>query len=390
MTKPRFFYIKPMIDLKDKHDCCGCSACMAVCPTDCISMREDGEGFLYPVTDSGKCINCGLCAKVCPVIHPGPARKPLQCYASRITDPDRLEECASGGAFQAIATKILGKGGAVFGSRFDARHEAVHDMADNAKDMDAFTGSKYIQSRMEDNFRRVKEILKTGRPVLFTGTPCQVAGLNGFLRHGYENLLTVDLICHGVPSPGVWRKYIEEEGDLFRHGRGKENARMERIRFRDKRNAGWNGYNFTIEFSTGPEESPQPVIFSEPGKANNLFIKGFLADFYSRPSCYRCPAREFRSGSDITIGDFWGIEKFMHDFDDNKGVSAVLVNTEKGLSFWKSADAVRLPATYGQIADYNKCLEKSVPENDARKRFFEEGPDNIHERISKFLNCREK
>ncbi len=373
-----------MIELKEKKDCCGCSACVAICPVDCITMKEDSEGFLYPVTDSTKCLECGLCTKVCPVINPGPVRRPEECCAARTEDPARLEECASGGAFQVIADRILEGGGVVFGCRFDGNHEAVHDMAEDAEGIAAFTGSKYIQSRMEDNFRRVRQILKTGRKVLFTGTPCQVAGLNAFLRRPYDNLLTVDLICHGVPSPGVWRQYIAEETE-YREKEGCGKTVIGDIRFRDKRNAGWKGYNFTIAFSATDGNSRREILLSEKGKAENLFIRGFLANFYSRPSCYHCPAREFRSGSDITIGDFWGIEKFMHGFDDNRGVSAVMVNSRKGKEMWDSVKAVKTPAEYWQILDYNKCLEQSVPENGTRNKFFTEGPEDIHTRIREFL-----
>lgn len=299
------------IAITDPHDCCGCTACASVCPRGCITMKENSEGFLYPSIEENTCIGCGLCIRVCPVISQSPARRPVEVYAVKHPDGKIREGSASGGAFPLLASAILEKGGLVFGSRYDNDMEAVHDSAGTPDEASAFIGSKYLQSRMENCYGRIRTALREGRPVLFTGTPCQVAGLNHFLAAGagklpLDRLLTVDLICHGAPSPGVWRRYLAEEKAAL-EAKGYSDVSIEEVRFRDKEEgrAGWKGYNFKIFFrAADPSGTVCRPVLSEKGKAENLFIRGFLADFYSRPSCYRCPAREFRSGSDLTIGDF--------------------------------------------------------------------------------------
>lgn len=301
------------IIISDPHDCCGCTACASVCPRGSINMKENAEGFLYPSVDENTCIECGLCVKVCPVITQLPARRPLDVYAMKHPDQTVRDSSASGGAFPLLASAVIAMGGRVFGSRFDKDMEAVHDSASTPEEVRAFTGSKYLQSRMEDCYGRVRAALREGIPVLFTGTPCQVAGLNRFLNRGanpdaagngtgksfLDKLVTADLICHGVPSPGVWRQYLAEEKEALRK-QGYRDVKIEEVRFRDKEegHAGWKGYRFKIFFSAkDPSGTPCRPVLSEAGKAENLFIRGFLADFYSRPSCYRCPAREFREAA---------------------------------------------------------------------------------------------
>lgn len=192
-----------MIEIKDKKDCCGCSACVQKCPKQCISLKEDNEGFLYPEVDKSMCINCGLCEKVCPVLHQGESRKPLKVYAAKNQDEEIRRQSSSGGIFTLLAEKTIQDGGVVFGARFDEHWEVKHDYTETIEGLAAFRGSKYVQSRMEDNYRKAEMFLKQGRKVLFSGTPCQVAGLKRFLRKYYGNLLTIDMVCHGVPSPLV-------------------------------------------------------------------------------------------------------------------------------------------------------------------------------------------
>ena len=379
------------ITITDPHDCCGCTACASACPRGSISMKESSEGFLYPAIDESTCIECGLCARVCPVISQSPTRRPLEVYAVKHSDQAVRDSSASGGAFPLLAAAILDEGGLVFGSRFDSAHEAVHDSTSDISGIVPFIGSKYIQSRMEDCYGRVRAALRDGLPVLFTGTPCQVAGLNHFLTAGagkvpFDKLITVDLICHGAPSPGVWRKYLAEEVAAM-EAREYSCVTVDEVRFRDKEEgrAGWKGYNFKIFFSAVDSSgTPCRPILSERGKAENLFIRGFLSDLYSRPSCYRCPAREFRSGSDLTIGDFWGIGDLRPDFDDDRGVSAVLVNTEKGRGLFSRISCDKLKMTYEDVLRCNRCLEKSVAEPDKRAAFFT-STDSIHTTIIHLL-----
>ena len=199
-----------MIHIESKELCCGCNACFQVCPKHCISMNEDKEGFLYPCVDVNICIDCHLCEKVCPVINQKEHHTPVGVYAAKNKDEEARMKSSSGGVFILLAEKILSEKGVVFGARFDQNWEVVHDFAEDLKGVVEFQGSKYVQSRVGDSYKNAEEFLKQGKRVLFTGTPCQVAGLRLFLRKEYENLLTVDFVCHGVPSPKVWRMYLKE------------------------------------------------------------------------------------------------------------------------------------------------------------------------------------
>lgn len=200
-----------MIRIYNKHDCCGCNSCVQRCPKSSITMREDEEGFLYPDVDESTCIDCGLCETVCPVIHQSTVRKPIAVCAAKNKDEKIRLSSSSGGAFTALAESVIDEDGVVFGAKFDEDWSVVHDYMETREGLAAFRGSKYVQSRIGDSFKKAEQFLKAGRKVLFSGTPCQIAGLKRFLRKEYDNLLTVDFICHGVPSPGVWREYLKEE-----------------------------------------------------------------------------------------------------------------------------------------------------------------------------------
>lgn len=200
-----------MIYIKDKKDCCGCSACVQRCPKQCISLHEDAEGFLYPNVDENICIGCGLCEKVCPVVNQSDEHEPLAVYAAMNPDESIRMQSSSGGVFTLLAEKVLAEGGVLFGACFNERWEVVHDFVETKEELARFRGSKYVQSKVGDTFRLAEDFLKQGRTVLYSGTPCQIAGLKLFLRKSYDNLLAVDFICHGVPSPGVFRTYLQNE-----------------------------------------------------------------------------------------------------------------------------------------------------------------------------------
>lgn len=199
-----------MIHITDKSKCCGCNACVQRCPKQCIAMREDEEGFLYPKVDVAVCIDCGLCEKVCPVINQNVPKEPLQVFAAKNKNEDQRLRSSSGGVFILLAENIIKQGGVVFGARFDKNWEVEHGYAETLEELEPLMRSKYVQSRIGNTYKEAEMFLKQGRKVLFVGTSCQIAGLHKFLRKEYENLLTVDFICHGVPSPGVWRKSSEE------------------------------------------------------------------------------------------------------------------------------------------------------------------------------------
>lgn len=362
-----------MIQIKDKKDCCGCSACVQKCPKQCISLEEDNEGFLYPIVDKESCIDCGLCEKVCPVLHQGEPHKPLQVYAARNKDEEIRRQSSSGGIFTLLAEKVIQEGGVVFGARFDEQWEVRHDYTETVEGLAAFRGSKYVQSRMEDNYRKAEMFLKQGRKVLFSGTPCQVAGLKRFLRKEYENLLTVDFICHGVPSPGVWRKYLKEtvarmcdKNSVSTDPISMEDAHVESISFRDK-SSGWKKYSFALNLSATNRSGAKNTVSLYEVFLQNTFMKGFLANLYLRPSCYACAAKCGKSESDITIGDLWGSSAIVGNDDDDRGTSLVLISKDRckvDASLWmKEID-------YQAILTYNSSIERSVRIPKERASFY--------------------
>jgi len=334
-----------MIQLNHKYDCCGCNACVQKCPKQCISMHEDKEGFLYPEINETICIDCHQCEKVCPVINQNEPRQPKFCYAAYNPDETIRRESSSGGIFTMISEKVLEAGGVVFGARFDERWNVVHGYTETRDGLTAFRGSKYVQSIIGDSYKQTEEFLKEGRKVLFSGTPCQIAGLKLFLRKNYENLTTIDFVCHGVPSPGIFRKYIQEELPPL------DNITM--ISFRDKC-SGWKKFSFKYEY----QKEGKAEIVTEDLETNS-FLKGFLTDLYLRPSCHKCPAKQFKSGADITIADYWGYQNTNELKDDDKGISAIIINTAKGISVYESIHANSYPTTLDRIKDKNGAISHS-------------------------------
>lgn len=385
-----------MIEIKEKKDCCGCWACVQRCPKHCITMKEDSEGFLYPEVDQSSCIDCGLCEKVCPVINREEARRPLESLAAINPDEKVRMASSSGGVFTLLATQVLAEGGVVFGARFNDRWEVVHDVAEDAESLAALRESKYVQSRIGDSFARAERYLKSGRKVLFTGTPCQIAGLRRFLRKEYDGLLAVDFICHGVPSPGVFRQYLKEVTARQRGGKNtvsshplssiaESDAPIAGIRFRDKVK-GWKKFSFSLTLSaTGGSGTKNSVFLSEVF-TKNLYLKGFLADLYLRPSCYSCPAKSLSSGSDVTIADFWGVSSVLPDWDDDSGTSVVLVNTEKGRAAVATCGARTCPADFDTISRLNPAVNKSVPCPAKRSKFFIQDGRTFQQKIK--VLCR--
>ncbi len=346
-----------MITITNKHNCCGCSACASICPKHCISMQADNEGFLYPVVNKADCINCGLCEKVCHEMHPFEELKPLKVYAAINKDEEIRLKSSSGGIFFLLAEKTIAEGGVVFGARFDEQWQVVIDYAETMKGVKAFMGSKYVQARMASAYADAKRFLAEGRKVLFSGTPCQIAGLHHFLRKPYDNLLTVDIICHGTPSPKVWSRYLDE---VVTTGRKAIND----VQFRNKSN-GWKAFNFTMEYN----KDEQTVSLCSHHQQNH-FMRAFLRDMILRPSCYQCQAKSGRSHSDITIADFWGINTEIPDMDDDKGTGLVLVKTEKGLSAldWSKTNHKETTAEVALI--HNPAYSRSVAAHPKRAEFF--------------------
>lgn len=381
-----------MIHLTEKRDCCGCSACVQRCPKHCISLREDTEGFLYPHVDASKCIDCGLCEQVCPMLHqPVAERKPLAVYAAKNKNEEVRQASSSGGIFTALAEEIIREGGVVFGACFSADWEVVHDYTETVDGLARFRGSKYVQSRMGDSYMQAEAFLKAGRKVLFSGTPCQIAGLKKFLRKDYANLLAVDVICHGVPSPGVWREYLKEEIARQRDGKNtvlprpihEKDVLVERISFRDK-TLGWKKFSFALVLSTTNGSGEKFSFCSRMPLNENLFLRGFLADLYLRPSCYACPLKCGKSGSDMTLGDFWGLQDVFPELDDDKGMTALLVNSVRGKEM---LDNIRLDlwqTDYESVFRGNPALEKSAAMPKRRQSFYADLNLPFGERIHKY------
>lgn len=345
-----------MIKITQKEHCCGCSACVHICPKHSISFQEDKEGFLYPKVDLETCIDCGLCEKVCPVINQESEREPLKVYAAKNEDESIRLKSSSGGIFTLLAEKIIEDGGVVFGARFNENWEVIHDYTDTVEGLEPFRGSKYVQSVIGDTYKRAENFLKLGRKVMFTGTPCQIAGLKKFLRKDYKNLLTVDFVCHGVPSPLVWRLYLKEEINRY----GKEITAVEDINFRDKY-TGWKTYSLSIKLSGN--------IVSSTMFTDDNYMRAFLSNLSLRPSCYSCPAKAGKSGADITIGDFWGIENVLPELDDDIGIS-VLVNYNEIKCPSIISELYLHAVSYPEILVSNPCLEKSVNKPVNRDFFF--------------------
>lgn len=341
-----------MINISDKHNCCGCSACAQRCPKQSITMHEDDEGFLYPYVDSSTCIDCGLCEKVCPVLNQSAERRPLECYAAKNADETVRSKCSSGGIFIPIATSVIKEGGVVFGAKYNEKWELVHASAQTLQEIDSFRGSKYVQSKIGTTFIEAEQYLKEGRKVLFSGTPCQIAALHKFLRKDFDNLITVDVVCHGTPSPMVWRDY---KSQLPMDG-------VKEIRMKDK-STGWRSYSFSL---FGEDGTP---TFSERASTNK-YLMAFSRNLTLRPSCFRCPAKAGKSGSDITLADYWGIEKLLPSMDDNKGTSFVCANTDNGVFLLKALDTLLTPANYDASAPYNSCIYLSTSEPQDRSEFW--------------------
>lgn len=354
-----------MIKITDKHKCCGCTACVNVCPKNCISMSADREGFLYPLVDFVKCIDCGLCEQVCPVLRPVKNEIEPLVYAAVNNDESVRLQSSSGGIFTLLAESVLDRGGIVFGACFDQNWNVVHDYTETKEGLAKFRGSKYVQSHVGNCFIQVKTFLDSGREVLFSGTPCQVAGLKNYLRKPYSNLFTVDLVCHGVPSPEVWRRYLQEAVCRV-YGIKKRNLinldeYISDISFRAK-DKGWKKYNIKIIFHNGKVEM---MPFFE-----NPYMNAFLSDLSLRPSCYACPTKLHYVQSDITLADFWGVNEIKPDIDDDKGCGLILIPCKQNLNFLCKMDCKLLQQQFSSIIKYNPSILYAVNEPLNRKFFW--------------------
>lgn len=371
-----------MIQITDKHLCCGCASCVQKCPKQCISLYEDEEGFLYPKVMVEDCIDCGLCEKVCPLLNNSKPILPKDVWAVKNQNESDRMHSSSGGVFIALAREVLASGGVVFGAVFDTDYEVKLAYSETLEGVCPMMGSKYLQARVETAYIDAERFLKQGRHVLFTGTPCQIAGLHKYLRKEYPNLLSVDFLCHGVPSPGVWRRYLKETINKLSSARraavGKNTVlpslnvmpAIAGIEFRDKTLRGWKKYSFVVRGKSALKADQNSVLLSDM-HGDNPFMQGFLSDIYLRPSCYECKCKNGVSHSDLTIADFWGIDYLMPDFDDDKGVGLVLVNTSSGKRVFDVLPLARRSFSLDDVQPLNGGFKEYTKPHPRRSDFFQ-------------------
>lgn len=301
-----------------KELCCGCAACADVCPEKAVHMVQDREGFFYPRVDRYRCKSCGMCMAVCPMSNEVAAGGKRRYFGVCAKNDSIRYSSSSGGVFSILAEYVLGLSGIVCGAGYDENMNVIHQEVTDRTQLERIRKTKYVQSSMEGIYRRVEKYLAEDRWVLFCGTPCQAHALRLFLRKPYEKLILTDLVCYGVPSPGLWRDYVKY---LEHRHRGK----METFSFRDKRNG---DYGHMCSYVINGEEYAKPLY--EDGYCG-LYFKNYSI----RPSCYQCKYCTVKRDSDFTIGDFWGIERVRTDMDDGMGVSLMIAHTGKAVDIWE-------------------------------------------------------
>lgn len=353
-----------MIELTDKKSCCGCGACARVCPKGCVAMTEDAEGFKYPEINKSACVGCGACERVCPVINAEKrGNSVLSCFAAWSNNTAQRLKSSSGGVFPLLGREVLGSGGTVCGVALSKKLEAEHIFADSEEQLESLLGSKYLQSDAGACFKKTREALLCGKTVLFTGTGCQISALKRFLSRDYDNLITVDVLCHGVPSARVWRKYIAEAEEAL-------GAKITSANFRSK-SSGWRTYS--MELAAGRKKYSK-IVTEDP------YLKLFRKNLDLRPSCHDCRFKALERDSDLTLGDFWGVEKHLAEHDD-KGVSLVLVHSEKGRRLLdKISGGLKLTGVDSALAvpEGSEILRSAAP-HPQREEFFKrlEGGESI-------------
>lgn len=341
----------------NKEQCCGCGACEQICPKHCIALIDDNEGFLYPRIDEQKCIQCGQCERVCPSNYIDYIDDKIKnAYVGFAKDNNLRIDSSSGGVFGLLAKSIIEEHGVVYGAAFDRDYSVHHIRVDNKNDMFQLQESKYLQSRIENTFQQVKEDLNSGRTVLFSGTACQVAGLKRFIGTKNGKLLAVDILCHGVPSPLIWKLYLNYLAEQY-------HSQISQVHFRNKRD-GWKHYAIDIQFRNNTN-------YHVPHNSD-IFIQTFLSNVCLRPSCYHCQYKKLNRLSDITLGDAWGIKKIMKELDDDLGTSIIISHSELGESYLRKISSMMM-IKRGEVDLFvppRSDSRVSVPRNPKRNQFF--------------------
>lgn len=331
------------IDVQNASDCCGCGACVISCPKRCISLQADAQGFRYPAVDTTACVNCGICKKVCPFISPFIEKNQIisTVAAFNLDERERLLS-SSGGIFGIIGRKIIKEGGVVFGAKFNPDWSVSHSYADTETDLSAMLGSKYVQSDLGHSYFQCEQFLKSGRKVVFSGTPCQIAGLNKYLKQNYGSLLlTIEVICHGVPSPSIWKDYLSKYHKV---------NDIVGISFRAKTPC-WEEFSIKIDY--------QDTSYIKSATVDPYML-GFLRNIYLRPSCYGCKSKNGVSGASITLGDFWGIDKVLPEINDHKGISIVVIHSQNAKMLMDRLGIQQVSVNTAQALKGNTAYSTSV------------------------------
>lgn len=370
-----------MPSLAEPNLCVGCSACASICPKRCIEMEKDQYGFKYPVfMHPANCVECGMCESVCPVLNESIKENDDQpfAYAAFTKDEHIRQDSSSGGIFTEIAKRVIEENGVVYGAAYDERFVVCHCCVDKIDDLQKLRGAKYAESNLGSSFVEILDRLKHGQLVLFSGTPCQVAGLKSFVRKDFNNLICIDIVCHGVPSPMAWDAYIK-----YRAEKDADGKLPQSINLRSKE-TGWSKYKYSnvFEYVDGKKSS---TVSSQ-----SLFMKLFVGDYISRPSCSECKFKGYSRVSDITLGDFWGIWDIEPEMDDNKGTSVILVHTPNGEKLWMDIEPKinSKEVTLEQASQQNQSMLKPSKANTNSKLALCKIKDGKIDTCEEFFNIQ--
>lgn len=364
----------------DYKKCTACNACVQTCPQKCINLEEDAFGFSYPTIDLHTCTDCNLCNSVCPLENRLSVEAfEKKAYAVVHKDKEKRLSATSGGAFGAIAEYVLKRDGVVYGCAYDDDLKAVHTRIDNIENLKALNGSKYVQSEIADTFIQAQEDLKKGKLVLFSGTPCQIAGLRSFLKTAYDNLITVDIVCHGVPSQAYFKKYI----DWFSKAK---NIKIYDYNFRSKKNSGWSCAGMYSGKDIKTDKPFESKLHYFDGYYYYYFLRG---DIY-RTSCYSCDYANLDRVGDFTLGDFWGAEGEKLLFSTKEGCSLVLINSEKAQAIFELLELQYSSVSIEKATRYNQQLTSPCAVSKKREKLLRRFCECSAEEIQKCFKKEER